>query len=103
MCTGSHATSLVLQLCLLRERTRLRPRVPSTLLRETVSSGCGRASFSVQNSNPLWENVRRAGQVGRLMAGKAVPQAPAHTTTQVHDLTTEGRNSPPWAATPLQK
>ena len=36
MRTGSHATSLVLQLCLLRERAGLRPRVPSTLLRETV-------------------------------------------------------------------
>ena len=36
MYTGSHATSLSLQLCLLRERAGLRPRVPTTLLRETV-------------------------------------------------------------------
>ena len=37
MKTGSNATSLLLQLCLLRERAGLRPRVPTTLLLETVS------------------------------------------------------------------
>ena len=36
MYTGSNATSLLLQLCLLRERAGLRPRVPTTLLLETV-------------------------------------------------------------------
>ena len=36
MYTGSNATSLLLQLCLLRERDGLRPRVPTTLLSETV-------------------------------------------------------------------
>ena len=36
MYTGSNATSLLLQLCLLRERNGLRPRVPTTLLRETA-------------------------------------------------------------------
>ena len=36
MYTGSNATSLLLQLCLLRERAGLRPRVPTTLLQETV-------------------------------------------------------------------
>ena len=34
--TGSNATSLLLQLCLLWERAGLRPRVPTTLLLETV-------------------------------------------------------------------
>ena len=37
MYTGSNAASLLLQLCLLRERAGLRPRVPTTLLSETVS------------------------------------------------------------------
>ena len=36
MYTGSNATSLLLPLCLLRERAGLRPRVPTTLLLETV-------------------------------------------------------------------
>ena len=36
MFSGSNATSLLLQLCLLRERAGLRPRAPTSLLRETV-------------------------------------------------------------------
>ena len=36
MYTGSDAASLLLQLCLLRERAGLWPRVPTTLLSETV-------------------------------------------------------------------
>ena len=91
--TRFHATSLLLQLCLLRERAGLRPREPTPLLRETVRLRPWTRVLFCPELRVIWLFRKRAGlrpRVPTTLLRETVDVGPCLPRTQGSSTSPDG-------------